>query len=181
MKNLANNTWFLVAIGAITVINLGSLFAFWQLSASQNTESFMRRGQRVQNPSCMMAERVGFDEEQAVRFNQLRQEHRQEMRSQRNDLSQLRNELVRESLEDEVNEEKVEVLIQDLGQGHMRRYRNQVQHFNQVKGVCTPKQRAEYRKFMLDVADRMDRRGVCGQQNRRDGRGERMGRGVRWQ
>lgn len=181
MRNLANNTWFLVAIGAITVINLGSLFAFWQLSASQNTEPFMPRGQRVQNPSCIMAERVGFNEEQSVRYNQLRQAHRQEMRSQRNDLSQLKKVLVRESLEDEVNEEKVEVLIQDLGQGHMRRYRNQVHYFNQVKGVCTPKQRAEYRKFMLDVADRVERRGVCRQQNRRDGIGAGMGRGARWQ
>jgi len=172
MKKLRNNTWFILIIALITVVNIAGWILFTQQSRRGIDARFDTRRERA-NPDCLMAKKLGFDEQQTAQFNQINAEHRQGMREERRALAETRQQLVATALAEDEQEEAVDRLIENLGQKHQRRYRRQVQHMNQVQQICHPEQRMAYREFMQKMSKRrpeqMERRG-----NRSDYRQDRM-------
>jgi periplasmic protein CpxP/Spy len=136
-----SKTRFLVlAVGALVLLNLVTLGYLFQdkLSSKQG------------GPRKVIIERLGFDEKQAAAYDLLIEKHRSAIRQKETELAATRQSIYQLLKADDFS--KKDSLTTLVGELQMAVEQIHFAHFQDIKGLCKPEQRASFDALADELA-----------------------------
>ncbi len=142
-KRLVTTALVLLAVFNVTLLGL----LFWQNTCKvQPTPGGHQFGV---HPAFM--ESLALTPSQALSFRQLRRQHFLKVRPEMESIALLKQQLVEESLKENPDKAKLEIIASGIGSRHIALERELALHFQELAKVCRPEQRDSLKQ----VLDRM--------------------------
>jgi periplasmic protein CpxP/Spy len=131
----------------ITYFSVGllllNLILIWQLLSHKSRHNDGGARQKI------IAEKLGFNEEQNKKYKILIEQHRAEMSVNRSQMMQLRNDLNATLSGGSNNKDSLITLI---GQMQVAIEQTNYKHFEAIKSICTPEQLASFDELTKELA-----------------------------
>jgi hypothetical protein len=153
----------------LVVLNVALLGVLWrQNSYRPQAESVTRQFNR-QNP---FTGPLALSEAQRISFEKLRKEHFSKVRPDMQAIELLKKQLVKEALNDKLDNKKIESLADSIGSRQATIEKELALHFHELAAICNPAQRDSL-KTVLDrmTSHRFSNRRERGGLNHRQSRG----------
>lgn len=144
-----NRTKFLtVVIVLLLVINAGMLAYLLIGQNKGHQRSIMRRGE---GPSEYIIETLGFEGEQKQQFIELRDEHRSQMSSLKDQMSDVRDDYFDGLKTDAIDTAESQKLKTEIGRLQAEMHSITFDHFAKVRQICTPEQKKIFDGFIDEI------------------------------
>ena len=139
-KRLVTAALVLLAVFNVTLLGL----LFWQNTCRvRPTPGGHQFGA---HPAFM--ESLSLTPSQAVSFRQLRRQHFLKVRPEMESIALLKQQLVEESLKENPDKAKLEIIASGIGSRHIALEREIAVHFHELAKVCTPAQRESLKQVL---------------------------------
>lgn len=155
-----------ILIGLLVVLNLATLGMLWydRQEPVTTTTTETEEPNTVKPQNDLLAEELGFDQQQREQLQQLRREHHESMRSNEQKLFGLRKQLHQKIGEPNTTEEEVTMLSDSIGNILSSIERSVFTHFRDIRGLCTEEQAEHFDQVIFDLMKQM---GPPGRGNRK--------------
>jgi len=144
MDYFTKNKMLFWLVTLLVLLNAATLASLWH----RKPPMLPARSYKTPNSQDIMKERLRLSDEQALRFEQIREEHFMRTRPLQEDMHKIRLDLLDAILAPEPNQAKTQNLLTELGNKTSQFEENLYKHFQELKNACNESQAKEL-KFML--------------------------------
>ena len=135
MKQFTQNKLLVLLVAILLVANLGLMLYFFVGRNNHN------RHQGSNHPvSDFMQKQIGFNADQAAKFQELRDQHKQEVKPVIDDIKMLKDSLYKLLQGPEVNDSIAENLVNEIGEKQKQWELMIFHHFQKVRAICDSNQ-----------------------------------------
>ncbi|WP_430409053.1 Spy/CpxP family protein refolding chaperone [Kordia sp.] len=110
------------------------------------------------NPGMFIAKELQFNEAQTKAFNELNDEHHDEMRAISREVKALKDQLFDQISETSVNTDTVNDLARRIGEKERQKDLKLFYHFKEVQKICTDEQRERLNTILKDALHKHGRK-----------------------
>ncbi len=153
MDFLTSKRFITTALVFLVVLNVTLLGVLWWQNAHRPFSDFPNSGREFSRHPSFTAQ-LGLTEAQAVSFRNLRQEHFRKVAPEMEAITELKKQLLDESLSAKPDTKKIAMLAESIGHNQAAIERELALHFNALAQVCTPEQRGSLKKVLERFAAR---------------------------
>ena len=134
--------FYLLLIGLLIISNLATVFFVMQ-----------KRNYKPYNdgPKKIIIEKLAFDKEQTVAYEKLIDQHKKDIRTNDQKIIQLKKELYSLLLEGNTKQ-KIDSLTIEIGRTQQEIERIHLNHFKDIKTICTPEQMPNFDLLVGELA-----------------------------
>ena len=140
MKN--KNKWLLTVIVILVLINITTLCAFW----------LMRKPPHPPALEKIFEKELSLTPEQVTQFRALDDKHRTRGMQLQDSMKSYKNGLFEEMLSDNPNEVTLDSINSKIGAIQIALDKNLIQHYNELKVICTSNEQKEKLKTIFQKA-----------------------------
>ncbi len=143
MDFLTSKRFVTTALVLLVLLNVTLLSVLWWQNTHQSgplTRQFNRQHSFIES--------LALNKSQAISFQTLRQEHFLKIQPDMESIALLKNQLVEESLKDNIDTKKIEALTAKIGSHQAAIERDLALHFHELAKICTPEQRDSLKKVL---------------------------------
>ena len=134
MKQFTQNKVLVLLVAILLVANLGLMLYFF---IGRNNHNHASSNRPV---SDFIQKKVGFNADQTARFQQLRDQHRQDVKPVIEGIKKLKDSLYRLLQGPEVNDSIAENLVNEIGEKQKQWELMIFHHFQKVRAICDSSQ-----------------------------------------
>jgi Spy/CpxP family protein refolding chaperone len=161
MNYFAKNKVFTIALAILLIANIATIIVFWTMKATPPPPPNLP--QQPAPPASFLTKELNFTSAQQKQFEQLRNEHQQQVRSIRDSIRVAKDLFFGLMNNDKVSDEDLQDAAAKAGNYQQQLDIITFKHFQKVKAICTPTQEQHFDKIIQQVirqiAPRPDRDG----------------------
>ena len=146
-----------ILIGLLVVLNLATLGALWYFRHQplKADSIYTEQGEPNKPRKDLLADELGFDDQQRELLEELKRDHHQSMRDNERKLMDLRKQLHQSIGDPATSPEEVQALSDSIGATLAVIERSVFDHFRDIRGLCTDEQAAHFDTVIFDLMRQM--------------------------
>jgi len=153
MDFLTSKRFITITLAILVVLNVTLLgILWWQNIRKPEPPSY--RITRQYSKHIYFTRPLSLSEEQAHSFRELRRKHFSKVTPELRSISELKKELIAESVRENPDSAKIATLARSIGARQTTIEKEQAAHFHELAMVCTPAQRDSLRTVLEKIAVR---------------------------
>lgn len=147
-------------IGALIIINIGTLVSLWILQPGRAAIVPPLVPEHEQRVMELLRGELGLNDTQAEEFRAMRRSHFEQSRDVNARIMDLRRELMDAIIASPADSLRIEELADRLGTLHRERELDNAYHLNRLGTICTPGQRVRLHMLMRDLLPEGEQAGL---------------------
>lgn len=152
MDIFTKNRLTAITIVLLVVFNITTLAIIWsdRIPPPVRPDGVRPAGQRIRTVMFLKRE-LGLDEQQVREYRKFRLQHRNQMRKLNDEILGLKKELLDQLFYDQIDEKKVEKILDSIGDRQRQVERLKFDHFNDLKKLCGEGQQEKLRRLFGEL------------------------------
>ena len=150
MKQLTQNRFLVSLVAVLLVANLGLMLYFFVFKKEKNPP----KGPPRQPVANFMQKKLGFNESQTARFQQLRDQHKEAVKPVIGEMKKLKDSLYHLLQKPNVNESDVTSMASKIGEKQKEWELMIFHHFQKVREICDSSQLPKFDSLVHHMINR---------------------------